>query len=179
MMMGSTYMKANAFWVSEYFVEVQEEAGAYRKRLDAYEEEGLEELAWHTEQQRKKRTMQINRVSCTDSESRHMKCPGKPCGQHYLSYQAADTNCGMITALMVAPGDGYNSIPYLEQLEHIHKNVILIRAAAADFAYDFLLAHQVLEEQGICYFARSQPFHGQTKVKLKRDVFFYDEVQDI
>lgn len=43
---------------------------------------------------------------------------------------------------------------YLEQMEQIHRNVIPVQAAAADSAYDFPLAHRVLEEQGITFFVR-------------------------
>lgn len=41
-------MKANASRVSEELVEMPEEAGVYWERLDAYEEEGLEELERET-----------------------------------------------------------------------------------------------------------------------------------
>lgn len=78
-----------------------------------------------------------------------MKRPSKPSGQYYLSHQTTDTDCGIITGVTVTPGDVYDSVPYLEHLEHIHRNVIPIQAAAADSACDFPLVHRVLEEQGI------------------------------
>lgn len=43
------------------------------------------------------------------------------------------------------PGGVYDSVPYLNQLEYVHKSVILIQAAAAYSAYDFPLAHRVLD----------------------------------
>ena len=52
----STHVKANASRESEYLAEVPEEPGVYWERLDAYEEEGLEELARRTGRRRKKRT---------------------------------------------------------------------------------------------------------------------------
>lgn len=182
----STHVKANASRASEYLVEVQEEPGAYWERLDAYEEEGLAELERQTGKRRKKRVKQVKRdkrrthkrVSGTDPEAGHMKRPGKPRGQYYLSHQTTDTDCGVITAVTVTPGDVHDSVPYLEQLEHIHRNVIPIQAAAADSAYDFPLAHRVLEEQGIAFFVRPQPAHDRTNVALKRDVFSYDAGQD-
>ena len=84
----STHVKANASQASEELVEMPEEAGVYWERLDAYEEEGLEELERRTGKRRKKRTKQIKRdnrrskkrVSRTDPESGHMKRPGKPRG---------------------------------------------------------------------------------------------------
>ena len=107
------------------------------------------------------------RVSRTDPEAGHMKRPGKPRGQYYLSHQTTDTDCGIITGVTVTPGDVYDSVPYLEQLEHIHQNVIPIQAAAADSAYDFPLAHRVLEEHGIAFFVRPQSAHDRTNVDRK------------
>ena len=182
----STHVKANASWASEYLVEVQEEPGAYWERLDAYEEEGLAELERRSGKRRKKRVKQIKRdkrrshkrVSRTDPEAGHMKRPGKARGQYYLSHQTTDTDCGIITGVTVTPGDVYDSVPYLEQLEYIHRNVIPIQAATADSAYDFPLAHRVLEEQGTAFFVRPQTDHDRTNVELKREAFSYDAGQD-
>lgn len=66
-----------------------------------------------------------------------MKHPGKLRGQYYFSHQTTDTGCGIITGVTVTPGDVYDLVPHLKQLEHIHQNVIPIQAAAADSAYDF------------------------------------------
>ena len=182
----STHVKANASRASEYLVEMPEEAGVYWERLDAYEEEGLEELERRTGKRRKKRTKQIKRdnrrskkrVSRTDPESGHMKRPGKPEGPHYLSHQTLDGDYGIITGLTVTPGDVYDSVPYLDQLEHIHQSVIPIQAAAADSAYDFPLAHRVLEEHGIDFYVRPQAVYDRTQVEFKRDAFRYDQEKD-
>ncbi len=171
----------------EYLVELPEEPGAHWERLDAYGEEGLEELARRPGRRRTKRTKQIKkdsrrshkRVSRTDPEAGHMKRPGKPRGQYYLSHQAVDTDHGIIVDVVVTPGDVYDSVPYLDQLEHIHKNVIPIQAATADSAYDFPLAHRVLEEHGIDFLVRPEPFHDRTKAELKRDALVYDEARDV
>ena len=64
------------------------------------------------------------RVSRTDPEAGHMKRPGKPRGQYYLSHQTTDTDCGIITGVTVTPGDVSGS------------------------AYDLPLACRVLEEHG-------------------------------
>ena len=182
----STHVKANASQASEELVEMPEEAGVYWERLDAYEEEGLEELERRTGKRRKKRTKQIKRdnrrskkrVSRTDPESGHMKRPGKPEGPHYLSHQTLDGDYGIITGLTVTPGDVYDSVPYLDQLEHIHQSVIPIQAAAADSAYDFPLAHRVLEEHGIDFYVRPQAVYDRTQVEFKRDAFRYDQEKD-
>ena len=182
----STHVKANASQASEELVEMPEEAGVYWERRDAYEEEGLEELERRTGKRRKKRTKQIKRdnrrskkrVSRTDPESGHMKRPGKPEGPHYLSHQTLDGDYGIITGLTVTPGDVYDSVPYLDQLEHIHQSVIPIQAAAADSAYDFPLAHRVLEEHGIDFYVRPQAVYDRTQVEFKRDAFRYDQEKD-
>lgn len=183
----STHVKANASRASEELVEMPEEPGTYWERLDLYEEEGLEELKCRTGKRRKKRTKQIKkdnrrtkkRVSRTDPEAGHMKRPGKPEGPHYLSHQTLDGDYGIITGLTVTPGDVHDSVPYLNQLEYIHKNVVTIQAAAADSAYDFPLAHRVLEEHGIDFHVRLQAVYDRTMVEFKRDAFRYDKEQDI
>lgn len=127
----STHVKANASCASECLVEVQEEPGAYWEWPDAYEEKGLTELGCRTGKRRKKRVKQTKRdkrrchkqVSRTGPEVGHKKCPGKSREQDYLSHQATDTGCGIITGETVKLGDVYGSAPYLEQLEHIHQSV--------------------------------------------------------
>lgn len=168
----STHVKANASRASEQEIEVLEEAGNYWKLLDTYEEEGLEELKRQTGKRRAKRTKQVK-------EAGYMKRPGKPSGFYYLSHQTTDPDHGIITAVTVTPGDVHDSRPYLEQLEYVHKNVVPLNAAAADAAYDFPLAHRVLEELGIDFFVVPQPAHDRTKAEFKRDVFTYDEQRDV
>lgn len=183
----STHVKANASGASEYEVDIEEDAGNYWDRLDAYEEEGLEELKRRTGKRRAKRTKQVKkdkrhghkRKSRTDSDAGYMKRPGKPLGFYYLSHQTTDTDCGIVTAVTVTPGDVHDSRPYLEQLEYVHKNVVPIQAAAADSAYDFPLAHRVLEELGIDFFVVPQPVYDRTRAELKRDAFTYDERLDV
>ena len=183
----STHVKANASRASEELVEMSEEPGVYWERLDAYEEEGLKVLEEKTGHRRKKRTKQIKRdsrrshkrVSRTDPEAGHMKRPGKPEGQYYLSHQALDTDHSIILDVTVTPGDVNDSVPYLNQLEHIHKDIIPIRSATADAAYDFPLAHRVLEELGIPFCVRPQPYHDRTQADFKRDAFSYDAEKDV
>lgn len=64
------------------------------------------------------------------------------------------------------------------QIERVHKNVVPIQAAAADSAYDFSLAHRVLEDLGIDFFVRPQSAYDRTKAEFKRDAFTYDGLQD-
>lgn len=183
----STHVKANASRASEGLVEMPESPGAYWERLDAYEEEGLEEVERRTGKRRKKRVKQIKkdsrrtkkRVSRTDPEAGHMKRPGKPEGQYYLAHQTVDTDHGIILGVTVTPGDVHDSVPYLEHLEQIHKNVIPLQAVAADSAYDFPLAHRVLEDQGIDFFVRPQSTHDLTQAEFKRDAFAYNEAGDV
>ena len=183
----STHVKANASRASEHLVEMPEEPGAYWERLDSYEEEGLQALEKRTGHRRKKRTKQIKRdsrrshkrVSRTDPEAGHMKRPGKPEGQYYLSHQTLDTDHGVILGVTVTPGDVHDSVPYLDHLEQIHRDVLPIQAATADAAYDFPLAHRVLEEQGISFYVRPQPSADRTKAEFKRDAFSYDAEKDV
>ena len=183
----STHVKANASRKSEEKVDVQEEAGNYWERLDAYEEEGLEELARRTGRRRKKRTKQVKkdvrrnrkRVSHTDPESGHLNRPGKPRGPHYLAHQTLDADNGIIIGLTVTSGDTHDTVPYLEQIEHIHRKVKPLQAAAADSAYDMGLAHRVLAEHGIAFFVPPKQVHDRTKAELKREAFLYDKARDV
>lgn len=108
-----------------------------------------------------------------------MKRPCKPEGQYYLSHQTADTDWGIILGVTVTPGDVHDSVPYLEHIEQIHKNVIPLRAVAADSAYDFPLAHRVLEEHGIDFFVRPQANHDRTQAEFKRESFSYNETENV
>ena len=183
----STHVKANASRASEELVEIAEGPGSYWERLDAYEEEGLEELERRTGKRRKKRVKQIKkdnrrtkkRVSRTDPEAGHMKRPGKPEGQYYLSHQTLDTDHGIILGVTVTPGDVHDSVPYLKHLEQIHQNVIPLQAVTADSAYDFPLAHRVLEEQGIAFYVRPQSNNDRTQAEFKREAFSYHEAEDV
>lgn len=182
----STHVKANASRGSEELVEMPEGPGAYWERLDGYEEEALKTLENRTGRRRPKRTKQVKkdnrrshkRVSRTDPEAGHMKRPGKPRGPHYLVHQTLDTDSGVIVGLTVTPGDVHDAVPYLAQIEHIHKNIIPIQGATADSAYDFPLAHQVLDELGIPFFVRPQAVHPTTKVEFGRELFRYEESRD-
>lgn len=78
----------------------------------------------------------------------------------------------------MTPGDVHDSVPYLEQLEHIYKNILHIQAATADAAYDFPLAHQALDEQKIEFYVRPQTVHPTTKVEFGRELFWYDAEHD-
>ena len=84
----STHVKANASRTSEEQIEMPESPGAYWKRLDTYEEEGLEELKRRTGKRREKRTRQIKkdsrrtkkRVSRDRSRGRTYETPGEAAG---------------------------------------------------------------------------------------------------
>ena len=183
----STHVRANASRASEELVEVAEEAGVYWERLDDYEEEGLEELERRTGKRRKKRTKQIKRdnrrshkrVSRTDPEAGHLKRPGKPEGPHYLAHQAVDADFGIIVGQTVTAGDVNDSVLFLGLIERIHENVVPIKAATADAAYDFPLAHRVLGELGIDFFVRPQKTAARANTQFTRDDFYRDENRDV
>ena len=186
----STHVKANASIASEELVESPDGPGAYWERLDAYEEEGRKELERRRGKklrQGKQRTKCLKksgrrshkRVSRTDPEAGHMNRPGKPVGPHYLSHQTLDTDHGIILDVVVTPGDVNDSVPYLDQMEYIHKNVIPVQAATADAAYDFSLAHRALDDMGISFFVRPQARPNYSRVTLQPDAFHYDKEQDI
>ena len=186
----STHVKANASMASEELVETPDGPGAYWKRLDAYEEEGRKELErrrgkkLRPGKQRRKYIKKggrrsHKRVSRTDPEAGHMNRPGKPVGQHYLSHQTLDTDHGIILDVTVTPGDINDSVPYLDQMEYIHKNVVPVQTATADAAYDLPLAHRVLDDMGISFFVRPQARPNYSQTALQPDAFHYDKEKDI
>ncbi len=182
----STHVKACASRASEYLVEIEEEPGIYWDRLDQYEETAQEELVQKTGRRQKKRTKQIKRdrrhphrrVSRTDPEAGYLNRPGKPKGMHYLSHQTLDTDHGIILDVAVTSGDVSDAVPYLDQIERVHRDVVPIQCATADGIYDFPLAHQVLSEHGISFCVRPIKHYEQTTVEIKRDDFTYDEASD-
>ena len=108
-----------------------------------------------------------------------MKRPGSPGVSTYTSHTRRWTPTTVSSLVVtVTPGDVYDSVPYLDQLEHVHRAVLPIQAAAADAAYDFPLAHRALDELGIRFFVRPQTAHDRTGVELKRDAFRYEESLD-
>ena len=95
----STHVKANASRALEELVEVPESPGAYWERLDAYEEEGLEELKRRTGKWRKKRVKQIKKDSC------RTKKRGEPNRPRSRLHEAAWQAGGAI--LPLPPDRGY------------------------------------------------------------------------
>ena len=78
----------------------------------------------------------------------------------------------------MTPGDVHDSVPYLNQLETLHQTVMPFVVVAADFAYDFPLAHREMEKLGVTFFVRPQTAYNRTQVEFKRDLFPYQPDQD-
>jgi transposase len=181
----STHVKASASRACEYLSDVEESPGAYWERLDGYEEEALEELREKRECRREKRKKQVRkytkhpqcRVSRTDPDAGYLNRPGKPKGMHYLSHQSLDTDHGIILDVAVTPGNCYDNEPYLDQLERVGR-IVAIHAATADAAYDFPLAHRVLEERNIAFYVRPQKQGDTSGDFFPRDAFVYDAERD-
>ena len=189
----STHVKANASRASEHLVEVTGKPGAYWERLDAYEEEGLEELERRIPERKtgkkrrqKKRTKPVKGdsrytrkwISRTDPESGHLNRPGKPQGPHYLSHETVDCEHGIILETTVTSGEVHDAVPYLRQLEHIHYHVIPIQSAAADAAYDLPLFHRVLREHNIRFYVRPMPRSAAVCGTRPNEPFSYDPEKD-
>ncbi len=181
----STHVKANASRKSEYMVDMPVEPGVYWDRLDAYEEEGLEELARKTGKRRKKRTQPLKKtvrrdkkqVSHTDPEAGYLKRAGKPRGMHYLSHQTLDTDHGIILDVAVTPGDSSDIAQFLPQLERV-KELLPVQAAAADSAYNSNLVQHELRRHGITLFAPPQKAAPISKTLISADAFNYDALSD-
>ena len=90
-----------------------------------------------------------------------------------------DADFGIIVGQTVTAGDVNDSVPFLGLIEHIHENVVPIKAATADAAYDFPLAHRVLGELGIDFFVRPQKTAARANTQFTRDDFYRDENRDV
>ena len=181
----STHVKANASRASEYLVEMPVEPGLYWERLDAYEEEGLEELDRKTGKRRKKRTKQLKkdsrrthkRVSRTDPEAGYLNRRGKPLGMHYLSHQTLDTDYGIILDVAVTAGDSSDLAPFLLQMERVRSRTP-VQAAAADSGYDSALVQHEFNCAEIAFYALPRETPDNTKAEFGNDAFAYDEASD-
>ena len=183
----STHVKANASLASEELVEVTESPAAYWERLNAYEQEAAAELhrkCGKTPKRKRSKPLKRRiyrsrkRISRTDPEAGHMNRPGKPVGQYYLSHQTLDTDHGIILDVAVTAGDVNDATPYLDQIERVNNSVIPIQTATADAAYDFPLAHRVLDDIGIAFFVRPQLQHDIAQTQIQRSAFRYEETID-
>lgn len=157
----STHVKASASPASMYLAETPEGPGAYWERLNTHEEQAGEYLTKRTGKQKKKRTKILKRKpkyphrweSRTDPDACWLNRANKPHGMHYLSHQTLDTDHGIVLDVAVTAGDASGKTPYLEQMERVI-SLLPVQKATADSAYDFGLAHQVLEEHGGSFFVR-------------------------
>ena len=181
----STHVKASASPASMYLAETPEGPGAYWERLNTYEEQAGEYLAQRTGKQKKKRTKILKRkpkhphrrVSRTDPDAGWLNRANKPHGMYYLSHQTLDTDHGIVLDVAVTAGDASDKTPYLEQMERVME-LLPVKKATADSAYDFGLAHQVLGEHGVSFFVRPMENDPHPSVEFRREHFQYDQGND-
>lgn len=181
----STHVRANASRKSEYLVDMPEEPGVYWDRLDAYEEEGLEELAKKTGKRRTKRSRAVKKetrsdkkqVSRTDPEAGLLNRAGKPKGMHYLSHQTLDTDHGIILDVAVTPGDRSDIEPFLPQMERV-RELLPVQAVAADSAYNSGLVQHEIDRLGIAFYARPRKAEAPQKTAFTVAAFSYDPDAD-
>ena len=118
-------------------------------------------------------------TSRTDPESGHLNRPGKPKGPHYLSHQTVDCDHGIILDVTVTSGEVNDAVPYLRQIEHIHREILPIRAAMADAAYGLPLFHRVLRDHGIRFYVCPLPRSAAALGGAPGSPFLYDEENDL
>lgn len=181
----STHVKASASPASVYLTETAEEPGAYWERLNTYEEKAGEYLAQKTGKQKKKRIKILKRkpkhphrrVSRTDPDAGWLTRANKPHGMYYLSHQTLDTDHGIVLDVAVTSGDASDKTPFPAQMERVI-SLLPVQKATADSAYDFGLAHQVLEEHGVSFFVRPMVNEPHPSVEFRREHFQYDQDSD-
>lgn len=181
----STHVKASASPASMHLTDAPESPGVYWERLNAYEEQAGEYLRRKTGKQKRTRTKVLKRkskhphrrTSRTDPDAGWLNRTNKPHGMYYLSHQTLDTDHGIILDVAVTAGDASDKAPYLAQMERVME-LLPVRSATADSAYDFGLAHQVLDEHGVSFFVRPMENVPHRDVEFGRDRFQYDKDSD-
>lgn len=90
-----------------------------------------------------------------------------------------DCDHGIILDTVVTSGEVNDAVPYLKQIEHIHREILPIQAATADSAYDLPLFHRVLKDHNIRFYVR--PCSNSLKAcgKGTPSSFAYDEENDL
>lgn len=100
-------------------------------------------------------------------------------GPHYLSHQTVDCDHGIILDVAVTSGEVNDAVPYLRQIEHIHREIIPIRAVVADAAYDLPLFHRVLRDHGIRIYIHPLPCSAASLGGVSGSPFLYDEKNNL
>lgn len=175
----STHIRANARNDLREIIEVPDTPSEYMQKLDqeAYETGLLKEPVTYPD-----KTKNITK-SITDPESGLLNRPGKPNAFCYLNHQTCDSESGIITDVLVTPGNVNDCTPHAECLERqIDKFGFETEAICADGGYDNSEVYDAMLKRGIKTFIprRAKPVSRVNyEEDFSSDRFVYDEVKNV
>lgn len=172
----STHVRANARNDLYETVTVNDEPSAYIRRLNHRAvEEGL--LPEDYEEKLSFKQKEI-KVSKTDPESGYMHRPGKPNGFYYLSHQTCDAAHGLITDVLVTPGNVNDRSVHSWRIQYqIDKFGFQTEAVCADKGYDSSEIDADMLKRGInTYIPRRAPNTAAGRFQVSD--YCYDEITD-
>jgi transposase len=172
----STHVRANARNDLYETVTVDDEPSAYIRRLN--ERAVAEGLLPKDYEERPSTKQKEVKVSKTDPDSGYMHRPGKPNGFYYLSHQTCDAEHGLITDVLVTPGNTSDCAVHSQRiLYQIDKFGFHTDAICADKGYDSseidadMLAHKIRT-----YIPRKSPNTQENRFQMSD--YRYDEKTD-
>ncbi|MCD8380549.1 MAG: IS1182 family transposase [Lachnospiraceae bacterium] len=172
----STHVRANARNDLYETVTVSEEPSAYIKRLNQQAvQEGLLPEGYEEKTSAKQKDVKISK---TDPESGYMHRPGKPNGFHYLSHQTCDAEHGLITDVLVTPGNVNDRSVHSQRIQYqIDKFGFKTKAVCADKGYDSSEIDADMLKRGIQTYIPRQRACTDTD-RFQTSDYCYDEATD-
>ena len=172
----STHVRANARNNLYETVTVDDEPSAYIRRLN---EQAVAEGLLPEDYEEKPPTKQKEiRVSITDPDSGYMHRPGKPNGFYYLSHQTCDAEYGMITDVLVTPGNASDRSFHSQRIQYqIDKFGFQTEAVCADKGYDSSEIDADMLARGIRTYIPLQASGSEAR-RFQTSDYQYDEKTD-
>jgi transposase len=172
----STHVRANARNDLYETVTVDDEPSAYIRRLN---ERAVAEGLLPEDYEEKLTTKQKEiKISTTDPDSGYMHRPGKPNGFYYLSHQTCDAEYGLITDVLVTPGNASDCAVHSQRIQYqIDKFGFHTDAICADKGYDSSeIDADMLARKIRTYIPRKSPNTQEDRFQMSD--YQYDEKTD-
>lgn len=172
----STHIRANARNDRYETVTIDEEPTAYIRRLN---EQAVEERLLPEDYKEKPPTKQKEvKVSTTDPDSGYMHRSSKPNGFYYLCHQTCDGEHGLITDVLVTPGNTSDHSVHSQRIQYqVDKFGFQTEAVCADRGYDSSEIDADMLKRGIkTYIPRKAPNTDAERFQVSD--YQYDEETD-
>jgi transposase len=173
----STHVRANARNDLYETVTVDDEPSAYIRRLN--ERAVAEGLLPKDYEERPSTKQKEVKVSKTDPDSGYMHRPGKPNGFYYLSHQTCDAEHGLITDVLVTPGNSSDRSVHSMRIQYqIDKFGFQTKAVCGDKGYDSSEIDADMLERGIRTYIPRQAASDTESERFQVLDYHYDAETD-